>query len=670
FRAPELNIRDVASAWREWPFVAARPQAAPNVSYAVVSCDDPSLAGFNDTTLTASGVPLSTTLPGDGIHFERFILAKKGPGLADAVGEALHVRAMVHGDPEPVTVIGRVVAGGVPIEPSEGRAASLMFYEPALGPDPDDPARRKPWSEAVPSGDGTFSVKLPPDRTYRVQPYAFGLPAAAATSFAVARAEVNLGDISMQAAAHLVARVTFGQESLDKTYAELVLVPANAPTGSTPVPSFYGLFPGCDPMLGPPYGGLPACNRVVTDHGVFDILIPPGSYHVYATRGPFATIDRATITVAAGSAVPPLAMVLQPLPLLPAGALSGDFHVHGGASFDTSIPDQTRVVSFLASGVDVVVATDHDVVTTYRDTIEALGATGKIAVISGTEQTPNIPWFTVPGNDLPTTLGHFNFWPLIPDANQPRNGAPWDELREPGQMMDDMDALFVGTGVRQLNHPFADAKLGRDQGFLRAIGYDLRTPIAAGASFAADVLLRAPGGTGHHSNLDWDVQEVMTGTSVENWLRYRALWFSMLSQGIVRAGAANSDTHSLGPDRVGYPRNIVLGTHQRDALDVEAFDADVRRGHMIGTNGPVLDVTIKDGDAIYPPGLDPIRVSSSAQLVMTVSFAPWIPVTEIRVIINGVVQKIALDLPADHFGTQIVRSTPRSLALSGLLPPG
>ena len=48
--------------------------------------------------------------------------------------------------------------------------------------------------------------------------------------------------------------------------------------------------------------------------------------------------------------------------------------------------------------------------------------------------------------------------------------------------------------MRQLNHPFADSKLGREQGFLRAIGYDPRTPIVPGASFAADVLLRTPGG--------------------------------------------------------------------------------------------------------------------------------------------------------------------------------
>src|SRR5204863_9407172 len=104
FRAPKLNLRDHGDAWRDWPFVAARTQAPPDVSYAVVPCDRPAAAGFNNPTLTASGVPLETTLPGDGIHLERFILAQEGPGLAKAVGEALHVRAMVHGEPAPVSV--------------------------------------------------------------------------------------------------------------------------------------------------------------------------------------------------------------------------------------------------------------------------------------------------------------------------------------------------------------------------------------------------------------------------------------------------------------------------------------------------------------------------------------------------------------------------------------
>ena len=192
FRAPKLDLREISSAWREWPFVAARSQAPPDVSYAIVPCDEPKSAGFNDPTLTGAGVPLVTTLPGDGIHYERFILAKPGGkpsdnslGLAPAVSEALRVRATVHGEPQPVTVSGRVVAGGTPVDARAGRAASLLFYEPAFGPDPDDPARITPWSEVVPESDGSFSVSLPPNRGYRVQPYAFGRPAGPTASFAV-----------------------------------------------------------------------------------------------------------------------------------------------------------------------------------------------------------------------------------------------------------------------------------------------------------------------------------------------------------------------------------------------------------------------------------------------------------------------------------------------------
>ena len=93
---------------------------------------------------------------------------------------------------------------------------------------------------------------------------------------------------------------------------------------------------------------------------------------------------------------------------------------------------------------------------------------------------------------------------------------------------------------------------------------------------------------------------------MRDWLRYRALWFSMLSQGFVRAGTANSDTHSLAVERIGYPRNIVFGGHERDALDVGRFDADIRPGHMEGTTGPVIDVTDRRTRAtVYQPGPRP-----------------------------------------------------------------
>jgi hypothetical protein len=697
FLEPDLDLEHLDQAWRQWPFLAARSQAAPDTAYAAIACDRPQSAGFNSSSLTAAGVPLGVTQPGDGFHFERFILAEPGPGLAPAVAEALHVRTLVHGDPPAVTVKGRVVANGTPVNPRSGSAASLLFYEPAAGANVDDPAGITPWNEVVPATDGTFQVALPPNRSYRVQPYAFGLPAGAAASFIAADTDLSIGDVTITASADLTVTVE-SSPGVPVTYAQLVLIPFDDPaTTGAPVPSLYGLFAGCPPtvgppnsgsppckstlvvcapMLGPPDGGSPACNRALTVNGSFDLAVPPGHYYVYATRGPFSSIDRTDVNLAPGMSLP-VKLQVQSLPqLLPSGVVSGDFHVHGGASFDTSIPDLDRVISFLATGVDVIIATDHNVVTSYVSTLATLGATNSIAVIPGVEQTPNILWYYVPGDRFPKTLGHFNFWPLVPDFLQTRNGAPWPELREPGQLMDDMDAVFAtpATAVRQLNHPYLLAKLGRDQGYPAAIGYDPTTPIPAtptdGFTFAANALARAPGGK--HRNIDWDVEEVMTGASRADWLRYRALWFSLLNQGFKRVGTANSDSHSLSIEQVGYPRNLVWGGHDQGTFDPNSFDADVLAGHVEGTNGPVLDVTIDDGGTkIYRPDMAPIMVSKSATLKISVAAAPWIPVTEARVFVNGALVHTfdlsSLFPSSDPFGTH-VSSGSVSLQLATLLP--
>ena len=164
----------------------------------------------------------------------------------------------------------------------------------------------------------------------------------------------------------------------------------------------------------------------------------------------------------------------------------------------------------------------------------------------------------------------------------------------------------------------------------------------------------------------------MTGASRADWLRYRALWFSLLNQGFKRAGTANSDSHSLSNERIGYPRNLVWGGHDQGTFDFDSFDADVRAGHLEGTNGPVIDVTIDDGATkIYRPDMAPITVSATATLKISVAAAPWIPVTEARVFVNGALVH-TFDLSSlfpsgDPFGTRVSSGTV-SLQLATLLP--
>ncbi len=268
-------------------------------------------------------------------------------------------------------------------------------------------------------------------------------------------------------------------------------------------------------------------------------------------------------------------------------------------------------------------------------------------------------------------IGHYNFWPLAWDPALPRNGAPDDERLEPGALFDRIDPLFVGHGVRQLNHPFEATVFGRDQGYLTAIGWGPRddVPLVPNDTSAGQ-LPRRPGGPGGAANLDHDVQEVLNGTSLRQSQWYRAGWFGFLRQGIVRGGTANSDSHSLATDVLGYPRNLVFGGHTVASVDAERFDADVRRGHIVGTNGPVVLAAVEgeDGDA-RGPSVDPFRPSVDAALAIEVRAAPWIPVEEIRIVLDGAVVRVIddLDVPADPFGSEGVLRWQGRIPLADLL---
>lgn len=647
FQHPELDLLKLGASWRHWPFLAARAQAEPATAYAVVPCDPGHGEGFNSSTLSATGIARTPTLPQDGRVYERFILVAPGPGLARVVGQALRARGDFHGEPMPAKVRGRLVAGAapVPFDGRGGRAASLLFYEPAHGHDPDVPERRRPWSEAVPGADGIFEVELPPNRRFRVQPHAFGRPAGGAVSLKTGASEstVHIGDVLVDRPARVLLTV-MDEMNERPAFAEVVVEPVVPLSGDAP--SLYGQGDRCAPLLGPPHGGSPACNRALVVAGSADLLVPPGRHYIYVTRGPFAGLTRAEVDLAPGQEH---ALTLRSvrLPMLRPGWLSADFHVHGGASYDSSMPDADRVISFLASGIDVVAATDHDVVVTYEETISLLGVSDQLVVMPGVEATPNILWFRVPGEEFPKTLGHFNFWPLRADRFAPRGGAPWDELLEPGALMDSMEPYWQPreAAVRQMNHPWAEATFGRDQGFLRVIKYDPRKPVIQGRGFAAEVLLRAPGGG--RRNLDFDVQEVMTGADRHGWLRARELWFSFLNQGILRAGTANSDTHTFAVEPAGYPRNVITGNHRLATFDVVAFNRDVRSGNMIGTNGPVLYARLVEqgGSSEAAPSLVPITPTSDARILVDVDVVPWIPVSEIRFVVNGrVVKKVPVRL--------------------------
>lgn len=670
FLLPDLDLLELGDSIFDIPFMAAQGHQPGAAAYGTVRCDEPSAEAFQSQVVSALGRARTVVLTGDSLRFERFITVAHGPGLSRAVDHCRTARSMLFDEPSAV-VRGRVMASnGGPVGGDE-RVVSLLFYRPAEEGDADAPAGRTPHSEVVPDGDGSFSLMLDPDTTYRVQPHVLGRPLPVAVELYTGAPETVLDPIRIPPAG--VVDVVVTDSSGSPVIADVILTPAPPTRAQDVTGSIHGVFhePHCAPYLGPPHGGSPACNRALTSSdGRASFAAPEGTFWVYASRGPFATLARQLIEVENQRRVSMTLRVDRLANLVPGGVLSADFHVHAGASFDSSLPEVDRALSFVSTGVDVLAATDHDVVTSYAEAIDELGIGDEVIVMPGVETTGQFLFLRPPDSEFPQVIGHYNFWPLHIDHNRPRNGGPDDELLEPGALFDRIETSFDGTGVRQLNHPFAESKFGRDNGYLTAIGYDPRVVVPSAPDNTAEGQLpRRPGGG--RRNMDHDVQEVMNGAATLNFLQYRAGWHSFLSQGILKGGTANSDSHTLAVEVLGFPRTLVFGGHAHASFDRERFNADVRNGRMVGTNGPVLVVCAEGADGnCHEPSLSSFVPASGGALRIEVRAAPWIGIEEVRVIVNGALVRTitqGVTTAADPFGNEAVTLYRGSLPLDELL---
>ncbi len=662
FTHPSFNLLTINDAFETFPFLAASTHVAPHASYAHVSCTQRELQGFQSDQVSASGLPRAIVPPREFQVFERFLAVIPDDDVAGAANVAMDVRAQLFGERH-VVMEGTVGRAGAASFDNE-REATVLISEGALATAPE---KRTPWTQVVPDASGRFRARVPANKTYVVEVRAFGVKAGE-RELAVGAADVDAGNFLLPSA----ARVTFSVRSaqnLDPIDAEIFLVPADDATREAVRGDFYGRFGSCAPWLGAPPGASAACNRVLVRGGAAIADVPVGEYWAFAFHGPFWSLERQRVSLTAASAT--LSFQLTPLPLRPTGTVTADLHVHGAASFDSQIPDETRVLSFAASDLEVIVATDHEVVYDYTPVIERLGLQARMNAVTGVETTGHIPFLRIPGYGFPLVIGHYNFWPLRYDPSQPRNGAPFDELIEPGELFDRTAPLFSGTPVIELNHPYAEPEFGRDLGFPRAIALDATQDLPSGDDGTNNgVFVRAPAGgatnDGHHA------QEVINGSDATGLLPYRAFWWFMLNQGRLKTGTANSDSHGLTDNTVGIPRNVVYADTSAGAgFDVNVFNQAIRDGRVLGTNGPVIEATLEDAQGARRGfGLSPFSPHRSGVLRVKVSAAPWVPVDEVRVVVNGAVVRAVTDgiaKPPDPYGAAGLVRYEADLPLAELL---
>lgn len=344
-------------------------------------------------------------------------------------------------------------------------------------------------------------------------------------------------------------------------------------------------------------GFVAAYDRVFSLTGVGVLAVPVGTYDVTISRGIEWTIhtERVQVTTAGVEIRGRIKHVID----TPKWA-SGDFHVHAAGSPDSRVPMRDRVYEFVADGVDLIVATDHNVVSNYQPLIEELHADKLLSASTGDEITTG-------------SWGHFGAFPL-PEREGAGHGAIHVQKKTAADIFADVRTTAPGA-VIDVHHPRLETATGY---FILGKFDDSRdTSSRKGFSY------------------DFDALEVLNGyqdTNRRSIDRVMRDWFALLDRGHLVTATGNSDTHHLRYNLGGYPRNYVRVDN--DAPGVVTA-ADVAKGvkahHAYLTTGPIVDFSVGAtgiGDLAPAPG-------GKATATIGVRAAPWVSVSRVMLYVAG-----------------------------------
>jgi hypothetical protein len=366
------------------------------------------------------------------------------------------------------------------------------------------------------------------------------------------------------------------------------------------------------------------------------LVLPAGSYRIYASRGTEWSIDSKAVT-ASGSQTFTLRHV-NPSP----GYIGSDWHVHQVGSPDANVLSEERVRSAVSAGLDMFAVTDHDYISDLQPIVEQLGLQNLLRVVSGLETTP-------------FAYGHFNAWPFVRDESSSNGGAvDWARGMTEGFAMTPGEIFGAlktrGAAMVQVNHPRGSGFSEFQAAFSRAnVKYDYDQRLIFGdfgnASTPYDDL-RLPSEDLWSNNFTG--LEVWNGFAMadsngdglrENQSLDRVMrdWISMLSLGFVVSPAGNSDTHTTFSDPVGMPRTYVRVPDDSPAAlangsaveAVLATQTGAQPRDIVVTNGPMITVT-SGGQ----PALGKTLAGSSVTLTVTLAAPDWAEFDTLEVFAN------------------------------------
>ncbi|WP_161604735.1 CehA/McbA family metallohydrolase [Roseiconus nitratireducens] len=349
---------------------------------------------------------------------------------------------------------------------------------------------------------------------------------------------------------------------------------------------------------------------VYTSDGKATLKLPPGRYKVFAGRG--FEYSRAEASVALASTD----RVDQPLRLRrevdTAGWVACDTHIHtvthsghGDATIDE------RMITIAGEGIELAVATDHNMQIDYRPVARRLGVDSYF--------TPVI------GNEVTTSFGHFNAFPFAVDAPEPDHFEnDWNVL---------VPAILATPDVRVviLNH-------ARDV----HRGY---------RPFGPENFNEATG-----ENLDGRVyrfnamETLNSGAQQTDPLELFHDWMTLVNHGQQITPVGSSDSHDVNRYIVGQGRTYVRGDDSNPgAVDILQASQSIREGRVSVSAGLFVEATV-GGTA--GPGETVTVKSPQFAVHYRVDCPSWVTPQRIQLFANGVLlREESLDSSEQRSGT-------------------
>lgn len=331
---------------------------------------------------------------------------------------------------------------------------------------------------------------------------------------------------------------------------------------------------------------------IYTGNGRARFNVPPGQYRLYASRGFEYGIDERSVTLRGGEAQH-LKMRIRHEVSTP-GLVSCDTHIHTltySKHGDASIAE--RILTIAGEGIELPVSTEHNLAIDYSAAATSLGLRR---------------WFTpVVGDEVTTSAGHFNIFPLSPGTVPDYQTEDWTKLLKSIRAM-------PGVQVAILNHP-------------RDLHSGFRPFAPANFNPVTGENRRGP-------DFEFDGLELInSGALQSDWMQVYHDWFALLNHGYRIVGVGASDSHDVNRFLVGQARTYIA-CDDRKPSEINIIEAceHLRTGHALVSLGLLAEITV---NGRFGPGDLATGLKDHLRVKIKIQGPSWSSADRVELFANG-----------------------------------